>query len=116
MAGKAGSTIGIVGTQPPIGAYVQDALFPTGNTNYTGVNTTTAWDTNVIEEDNVAGFVAPVTSDVASSDATWVQAGGTIAEGGAFDIVAGVTAAGTTHECFVIGGVVADQWFWAVLA
>lgn len=116
MAGKAGSTIGIVGTQPPIGDYVKDALDPTANTNYFGVNTSTAWDTNVIGEDNVAGFTAAVNSGVTTSNATWVKAGGTIAEGGAFKITAGVTGTGTTHECFVIGGVVADQWFWAVLA
>jgi hypothetical protein len=117
MAGVAGSTLGIAGVQPQIGDYVQDDADPTAVTNYAGVNTNTAWETNVLQEDNVAGFTAPVNSGATETDASWVSAAGTIAENGRCNIAAGVATADVagTHECLVEGGVTANQYFWAVI-
>jgi hypothetical protein len=121
MSGAAGSVIlstGVTGTQPPIGNYVEA---PTGktaaNTNYIGVNSNVAYKTNVIGNDNVAGFTAPVNdNDATGGLAHWVQAAGTIAKGGTCTIAAGVATAGAgTYTCEVVGGVVANDYFWAVV-
>jgi hypothetical protein len=116
MSGTAGANIGTTGVQPVIGAYVRDALDPTADTNYLGVNTTVAWKTNVLEEDITGPFQSPVNDDAATGSlANWVKAAGTIAAEGRCNIAAGVATANAsgTHVCHVIGGVIADDYFWA---
>jgi hypothetical protein len=114
----AGAQIGTSGTCPAIGQYVEGPAGKTAaNTNYIGVNSKVAYKTNVLGEDNVAGFTAPVNdNDATGGVAHWVQAVGTIAQGGTCTILAGVATAGAgTYTCEVVGGVVADDWFWAIV-
>lgn len=116
MTGVAGATIATGAVQPAVGVYVQDALNPSADTNYVGVNTSKAWKTNVIEEDYAAGWIAPVNDNPATGGtAAWVKAAGIIAKDGRCNIVAGVATANAsgTNICLVEGGVVADDFFWA---
>lgn len=116
MSGAAGAQIGAAGAQPAIGAYVQNSLDPSANTNVIGVNTKTAWKTNVMGIAVADTFTCPCNDNAATGGvAQWVQAAGVIADNGRCNIVAGVaTANGTgTHVCYVNGGVVAGDHFWA---
>lgn len=116
MAGTAGATIGVAEVQPVIGLYVQDAVDPSADTNYIGVNTKVAHATNVLEEDFAAGFTCPSNDDATTgSDVSWVEAAGTIAAEGRCNIVAGVATANAsgTHVCNVVGGVKVGDFFWA---
>lgn len=119
MAGIAGETIGLGdgSRQPPIGEYVQDEINPSGNNNYLGVNTGIAWETNVIAEDNVAGFVSPINNDTVVGLANWVQAGDEIDFEGLCTIADGVVTADGSglSQCLVADGVVAGQWLWAIV-
>jgi hypothetical protein len=113
---------------PPIGAYVEA---PTENkiaagTNYIGMNSLSGYKTNVLGQGSVAvnPTVAPQPdwvvldndNDAAGGTSQWVRAAGTIAEGGTCTVAAGAATAGAgTYSCYVKGGVVAGDFFWAVL-
>jgi hypothetical protein len=127
MAGVAGSEIGHAAVQPPIGAYVEA---PTegrisANTNYIGMNSLSAYKTNVLAQGSIVSpTIAPQPdwivpdndNDVAGGTSQWVRATGTIAENGTCTVAAGAATAGAgTYSCYVKGGVVAGDFFWAVL-
>lgn len=116
MSGAAGSNIAAAGAQPAIGAYVQDTLDPSANTNVIGVNTKTAWKTNVMGYVLADAVTAPCNDNAATGGvAQYVQASAVIADSGRCNIVAGVATANATgtHVCYVDGGVVAGDYFWA---
>jgi len=116
MSGVAGAQIGTTGQQPVIGVYVQDALDPTANTNYAGVNAHVAWDTNVIEEDYAAGFTAPVNDNVATGGiAQWVKSASALIPTDKVAIASGIaTLDNSTGTHNVFATVAIDQFFWAV--
>jgi hypothetical protein len=112
--------------QPPIGLYVQDALFPAANTNYNGLNPRQAYATNVLAEGNTAPFetVAPQPNWTSPTDddavtggiGQWVKNGITaLVPGDKVDIAAGVATkniATGTHNVFAT--VPANYFFWAI--
>jgi len=116
------SSPAVPNSQFPAGPYVQDALAPTGDGNYIGVNTQRAWKTNVLQEDitnvgRVASFLGYIDDDAArGGTATYGIAGGTIAYDGRCDVVAatGVVSSNATGAliCKVIGGVVINDYAW----
>ena len=124
MAGVAGSTIGIAGVQPAIGVYVQDAVDPTADTNYEGVNVKVAYATNVLGEGSIDDAVAPQpdwivpVNDKATAVGTaqWVKSASALIPTDKVGIVAGVATidnATGTHTCFAT--VAVGDFFWAVL-
>jgi hypothetical protein len=102
--------------QPAIGAYVQDALEPAADTNYIGVDVTQACDTNVLAEDYVGGWTAPVDDNAATGGkAQWVKASDALVPGDKVVIAAGVsTKDNTTGTHNVFATVAANHFFWAV--
>jgi hypothetical protein len=114
--------------QTPIGEYVEA---PTetklaASTNYVGLNTKSAQKTNTLGEGSVATSptVAPQPNwvvgdndnDAIGGTSQWVRAAGTIAENGTCTVTAGAATAGAgTYSCYVTGGVVAGDFFWATL-
>lgn len=113
--------------QDPIGAYVEA---PTeakiaANTNYVGLNSVTGYKNNALGEGSVAtptiapqpNWVVPDNdNDAAGGTSQYVRAAGTIAENGTCTVTAGAATAGAgTYSCYVKGGVVAGDFFWAVL-
>jgi hypothetical protein len=112
----------VLNKQGPIGAYVQDALNPSGDTNYVGVNTGIAFKTNVLEEDitnvdRTTNFTAYINDDAAEGDvAVWAKAAGTIAKDGRCEITAATgvmtSNASGTYVCKVAGGVVINDYAW----
>lgn len=127
MAAAAGAEIGTTGVQPPIGAYVQDALAPAGNTNYIGVNTGVAYEHNVLAQGTIfptesapqPDWLAPVDDNAATGGtAQWVKNGATaLVPGDKVTIAAGVATkdnATGTHNVFA--NVPANYFFWAVTA
>ena len=125
MAGVAGATIVTGAVQPPIGAYVEAATEDrlAANTNYIGFNTKLAYKTNVLVQGNISNIapqpdwiVGDNDNDVAGGTSQWVRAAGTIAENGTCTVTAGAATAGAgTYSCYVTGGVVVGDFFWAVL-
>lgn len=116
MSGAAGAQIGTSGTQPVIGVYVQDALNPSANTCYIGINSNNSWDSNVISQDYVAGFTAPVNDNPATGGlAAWVKAGEALALNDRVNLSSGVATknASGTNICLVTAGVPNGNWFWA---
>jgi hypothetical protein len=114
--------------QDPIGAYVEapteDRI--SANTNYIGMNSKLAYVTNKLGQGSVAvgptiapqpDWIVPDNdNDVAGGTSQWVRAAGTIAENGTCTVTAGAATAGAgTYSCYVTGGVVAGDFFWAVL-
>jgi len=135
---KAGTPWSSAVVQSAIGGYVQDADRPTADTNYVGINTLVAYKINVMQEGVNSGayvvsapyqglttgqvdFTANVDDNAATGGlAQWVKAAGVISpgtNGGRCNIVAGVATANATgtHVCRVVGGVVADDYFWATV-
>lgn len=128
MPKSAGAQIGTTGVQPPIGKYAEAG---TENkigaaTNYIGLNSYEKYKTNVLGEGSVAvnPTIAPQPdwvvgdndNDVIGGSSQWVRAAGTIAEAGTCTIAAGAATAGAgTYSCYAKGGVVAGDFFWAVL-
>lgn len=113
--------------QDPIGAYVEAPTEDAINsvTNYIGMSSKVAYKTNVIGEGSVAvgptiapqpDFTAPDNDgDAIGGTSQWVRAAGTIAENGTCTVTAGAATAGAgTFSCYVTGGVVAGDFFWAV--
>ena len=127
MPASPGAVIGLgSGSQPPIGAYVEA---PTesriaANTNYIGMNSNVKYKTNVLGQGSIVSGVAPQPdfsvpdndNDVAGGLSQWVRAAGTIAENGTCTVTAGAATAGAgTFSCYATGGVVAGDYFWAVV-
>jgi hypothetical protein len=112
---------------PPIGAYVEaptETKIAAG-TNYIGMNSVSGYKTNVLGQGSVVTgpTIAPQPdwivldndNDAAGGTSQWVRAAGTIAENGTCTIAAGAATAGAgTYSCYVKGGVVAGDFFWAV--
>ena len=144
MSGVAGSTIANAVGRPayltpfapiddlvfqhPIGAYVEAPTETQINaaTNYIGMSSTVAYKTNVLGEGSVAvgptiapqpDFTAPDNdNDAIGGTSQWVRAAGTIAQDGTCTVTAGAATAGAgTFSCYVPGGVVAGDFFWAVV-
>jgi hypothetical protein len=117
MAGIAGALVGLTsGSQTPIGEYVQDTEAPSADTNYDGVNVEAVYDTNVLEEDYVAGWTCPTNQAAATGGvAQWVISASDLIPTDKVAIVAGVATldnATGTHTVFAT--VAPDQFFWAV--
>ena len=127
MPSSPGAVIGLgSGSQGPIGAYVEA---PTesriaANTNYIGMNSTVKYKTNVLGQGSIVSGVAPQPdfsvpdndNDVAGGTSQWVRAAGTITENGTCTVTAGAATAGAgTFSCYATGGVVAGDYFWAVV-
>jgi hypothetical protein len=100
LAGTPGDEIGTSGTQPPIGAYVQDTAEPTGSSNYIGAGLTQSVSGNAI---GAIGTTVPSTVGATQGAKTlqWVQmaTGQSVVAGDKVTIAAGVAtkdnAAGT---------------------
>jgi len=129
MAGVAGATIATGAVQPPIGAYVEAC---TENkigaaTNYIGMNSYEKAKTNNLGQGSIVTNPATIApqpnwivpdndNDVTGGTSQWVRAAGTIAEGGTCTVTAGAATAGAgTYSCYAKGGVVAGDFFWAVV-
>jgi len=144
MAGVAGSNIANAAGRPdadspynpwtsavvqfPIGPYVEapteDRI--TADTNYMGMNSKVAYKTNVLAEGGIfqtptippqPDWIVPDNdNDARGGTSQWVRAAGTIAENGTCTVAAGAATAGAgTFSCYVTGGVVAGDFFWAVV-
>ena len=106
--------------QPAIGLYVQNintpTLAPTADTNAIGISTTTKFNPppSLIMEVPDA-LVAVNDNATRGGEAQFVRAGGTIAASGKCNILAGVATAnaGGTNICYVTGGVVLNDYFFA---
>jgi len=142
MAGVAGSNIANAQGRPdsggtpwstaviqfPIGDYVEA---PTedriaADTNYIGFNSKLRYVTNTLGQGSVAvgptiapqpDWIVPDNdNDVRGGTSQWVRAAGTIAENGTCTVTAGAATAGAgTFSCYVTGGVVVGDFFWAVV-
>ena len=114
--GVAGSTIGIAGVQPVIGAFVQDTLHPNGATDFAGCNPEIAYTYNAAGAD--IGFTCYTNYGTTQSakPATWGSSAVALIPGDKVTIAAGVftkdNAAGT-HTIFA--NVPAAGYAWAVL-
>jgi hypothetical protein len=126
MAGAAGAHIGAAGVQPAIGLYVEAPTETAlaANTNYIGYNSATGYKTNVLGEGSIVAGTAPQPdftcpdndNDVTGGSSQWVRAAGTIAENATCTVTAGAATAGAgTYSCYVKGGVVVGDFFWASL-
>lgn len=142
MAGVAGSNIANAEGRPdeagtpwttdviqyPIGPYVEAPSESNlaADTNYVGYNPKLKYKTNVLAEGEI--FVDPTVApqpdwivpdndnDVRGGTSQFVRAAGTIAENGTCTVTLGEATAGAgTYSCYVTGGVVAGDFFWAVL-
>ena len=117
---------------PPIGGYVEAPATGVGaekiaaGTNYIGMNAYTKYGQNALGQGSVAvgptippqpdWIVLDNSNDAVGGTSQWVRAAGTIAEGGTCTVAAGAATAGAgTYSCFVRGGVVAGDFFWAVV-
>ena len=111
--------------QFPIGDYVEA---PTedriaADTNYVGFNSKLAYKTNVLAQGDISNIapqpdwiVPDNDNDVRGGTSQWVRAAGTIAENGTCTVTAGAATAGAgTFSCYVTGGVVVGDFFWAVV-
>jgi hypothetical protein len=115
--------------QNPIGAYVEaptETRFA-ASTNYIGYQSNRAYKSNVLGQGNISATpnAAPQPDwqvpnndndawPTAAQGAQWVRAAGTIAEGATCTVAAGAATSGAgTFECNVVGGVVANDFFWA---
>lgn len=119
MAGSPGEIIGSGGTQPPIGLYVQDATEPTTSTNFIGVDTGTAYETNVLGMDVGTPVAPPGTQGVTlnSKFLQWCQldTSGPLIPTDKVSITAGIATKDNTtgtHTCFA--DVPNSYFFWAV--
>jgi len=114
--------------QDPIGAYVEAPLETkiAAATNYIGMNSVTGYKNNVLGQGSVVAnptippqpdwIVPDNDNDARGGTSQWVRPAGTISENCTCTIAAGAANAGAgTYSCYVKGGVVAGDFFWAVL-
>lgn len=124
MSGVAGSTIGVAGVQPVIGAYVQNSLDPRANTNYIGVNVKTAYNDNVLGEGQTVpwqtsapqpNWIVPMDDNAVTGGlGQWVKSASALVPGDKVTIAAGLATkdnAAGTHNVFAT--VAVGQFFWA---
>ena len=115
---------------PPIGAYVEAPSTGTGaekiaaGTNYIGLNSYTKYAQNILGQGSIVPDTAPQpdftsldnSNDAIGGTAQWVRAAGTIAQGATCTVTAGAATSGAgTYSCYVRGGVVVGDFFWAVV-
>jgi len=125
---SAGSAWSSAVIQDPLGGYVEAPTESkiSANTNYIGLNSVAGYKNNVLGQGSVVtgptiapqpDWIVPDNdNDVAGGTSQWVRAAGTIAENGTCTVTAGAATAGAgTYSCYVKGGVVAGDFFWAVL-
>ena len=117
MTGVAGSTIGISGVQPAIGAYVQDATHPNGETNYIGCNPLKAYDSDVVGQWNATtAFTCPTNEESATGGVgTWVKSASVLIPTDKVVIADGVATKDNstgTHTVFCNAAV--DQYLWVL--
>jgi cystathionine beta-lyase family protein involved in aluminum resistance len=94
------------------------------NTNYIGLNSVTGYKQNILGQGSVVtpsiapqpDWIVPDNdNDVAGGTSQWVRAAGTIAEGATCTVAAGAATSGAgAYSCYVKGGVVLGDFFWAV--
>lgn len=112
--------------QNAIGAYVESPSETrlAANTNYIGYNSLTGYKNNVLGEGSIVAGTAPQPNfivpdndnDITGGTSQWVRAAGTIAANATCTVAAGAATAGAgTYSCYVVGGVVAGDFFWASL-
>jgi hypothetical protein len=114
--------------QDPLGGYVEAPLETkiAANTNYVGLNSWSKQGSNTLGQGSVVtnptippqpDWIVPDNdNDVAGGTSQWVRAAGTIAQDATCTVTAGAATAGAgTYSCYVRGGVVAGDFFWAVL-
>ena len=119
--GTAGQQIAFAGTQPNIGAYVQEGSTGTGNqpcgdTTFAGCNPAIGYATNALGCD--IGFTCPVNSGAAQAtkSATWCSSAVVLIPTDKVDVTAGVaTKNNATGLYMVYASVPAAGYFWAVL-
>ena len=122
-AGGAPWTTAVI--QFPIGDYVEASSESNlaADTNYIGYNPKLKYTTNVLGQGDATNIppqpdwiVPDNDNDARGGTSQWVRAAGTIAENGTCTVTAGAATAGAgTYSCYVTGGVVAGDFFWAVL-
>jgi len=113
--------------QDPIGAYVEAPKEEkiTASTNYIGMNSYTKYAQNILGQGSIVtgptiapqpDFIVPDNdNDVAGGTSQWVRATGTIAQDATCTVTAGAATAGAgTYSCYVRGGVIVGDFFWAV--
>lgn len=114
--------------QDPIGGYVEAPLETkvAANTNYLGLNSWSKQGSNTLGQGSIVtgptippqpDWIVPDNdNDVAGGTSQWVRAAGTIAQDATCTVAAGAATAGAgAYSCYVRGGVVAGDFFWAVL-
>jgi hypothetical protein len=110
--------------QPAIGGYVQETVYPRGQTNYMGVDTKIAYDTNVLGEGNTDPFISsapqpdwtcPMDDNaVTGGIGQWVKSASALIPTDKVTIALGVATkdnAAGTHNVFAT--VKIGQFFWA---
>jgi hypothetical protein len=94
------------------------------DTNYIGLNNHYKAVTNTLGEGSIVvgptippqpDFIVPDNdNDVRGGTSQWVRAAGIIAQDATCTVAAGAATAGAgTYSCYVPGGVVAGDFFWA---
>ena len=118
MAGEAGAQIATTGTQPPIGAFVQDLLHPNGATNFMGCNPEIGYSTN--SEGITIGAVCAtnygtVLTGGGSKNAIYCSTTVVLIPTDRVDVTAGVATKNNATGIFdVLANVPAGGFFWAV--
>jgi hypothetical protein len=118
MSGTPGAEIATTGTQPPIGAFVQDTVHPNGATGFIGCNPEIAYDTN---EMNIplatvcsTDYGTALTS-TGSKDAVYCSSAVVLVPTDKVTVSAGVaTKDNSTGTHLVFANVPAAGFFWAV--
>ena len=102
--------------QPALGTYAQNTIAPAADTNAIGVSTTTKFNppTSLVME-VPDSLVAVNDNTTRGGDAQFVRASGAITAAGRCNVSAGVATANAsgTNICYVTGGVVLNDYFFA---
>ena len=118
MALATGQQIGIAGTQPNIGAFVQDVLRPNGQTNYIGCDSLTSAATNEDVRNIPIGTVCQTNygTTQAAKDAIYSSSAVVLIPTDKVDVTSGVAVKNNaTGTRTVFANVPAGGFFWAVL-
>ena len=119
MSGNLGAQIAAAGVQPPIGAFVQDAVHPNGATNFIGCNPEIAYVSNeagiVIGSGCETNYGTALTS-TGSKAATYCSSAVVLIPTDKVTISSGVaTKDNSTGTHTVFADVPAGGYFWAVV-
>lgn len=117
MTGVASSTIGVAGSQPPVGLYVQDAIKPNGVGNYVGCNPAKAHDADVLGQwSATAVFTCPTNEEAATGGVgSWVKSASVLVPTDKVAIADGVGTKNNstgTHTVFCNAAV--GQYLWVL--